>query len=125
MRVLILVALVMFPFVVSAQVAAIIEINSSRITVYKNHDYGPEVGSFKTNEIKLPAAQLSNPSDFGLIQVELRFNDSSKTPVVGWIKRGSVEVDTKMDVDVISDCGKKSLAAGGSNAHGTRALGGC
>ena len=124
MRFAIFFTILFCPMIALGQVAAVTEIRSSKVTVYQNHDGGAKLAVIPRGDVQLPAAQLSNLSEFGLIQVELRMKDAAKEPIVGWILHSSVKTDASVSVDVISPCGK-SLATGTFVSRGTRGLGGC
>ncbi len=112
----------MAPFAATAQVAAVTQIHSSSLVVYTDHKGSAKIAKLATKDLKLPAAQLSRASDYGLIMVEFRFRDAGKKPVLGWIRRRSVDVDERLKVDVVSPCAK-SLASKTSVTRGTRGLG--
>lgn len=124
MRIIIFCVLMGLSSAAHAQVAAVVEVTSKKIKVYERGDGGKVIKELAGDAIQVPAAQLSNASKYGLIQVDLRDKSAPDVPIVGWILKRSVKVDTRRALDVNSNCGK-SLGTGSSVARGTKGLGGC
>lgn len=125
MRITIGLALVCVGLVVSGAVkaAAVVEIYSPQITVYKDHKGSPPRLKVKRAEVVLPAAKTSNASRYGLIQVEFRFKDGSRKPLIGWVKKRAVRLDEKVDIDIdMSGCRSPSRNAA-VVTRGVRGLG--
>ena len=115
MRISIRLALVCVGLVVSGAVkaAAVVDIYSSQITVYKDDKGGPPRHRIKRVDVALPAAKISKKrSRHGLIKVEFRFKDSKRPSLTGWVKKSAVRLDENVKIDIdMSRCRTSSRNA--------------
>ncbi|MGJ3260437.1 MAG: hypothetical protein ACFE0S_12625 [Rhodospirillales bacterium] len=107
----------------AGQGPAVTKINADSLIVYERNDGGAKLHTLKKSDIELPAVQVSNVSDYGLIKVVMK-RANGGDPVVGWILRRFVDVDEAIELDIPDGCSKGAYG-GSAVARGTRGLGGC
>lgn len=111
----------------NAHAGAITKFYGSKIKVYKDHRGTKHLKDLKKSEVDTPAAQLSKESPGGYIQIAIPFKDKSKKPVVGWVRKRQLKIDSNRTINVGS-CKSISVAknTAAMQTHGSRGLGdGC
>lgn len=107
----------------SEKVDAVVEIYADKLDIFSDLEGSKKVAEIQRSDVKLPAAQISRESDYGLIKVEFRYVGSTEKALIGWVDRGLVETEKRSALDVVSNCAR-NLDAQANSTRGTRALGG-
>jgi hypothetical protein len=91
----------------SAHAAGVVAVYGAKITVYKDHKGSGKLATLNRADLALPVPVVSFESEYGLIQVEFRFKGDARAPLIGWVRKRSVKLDERVEINV-SQCASPS-----------------